>query len=227
MTPLLIALVATLAALALGYWFLIRPWHLRWGATDEEVARAMPLDDQVKRPTYVTNRALTLKATPEEIWPWLAQMGELPRGGFYSYVLVERLLGLRVENSERILPEFQQLSVGQALDRVGDMLVKAVEPNRYLVLGPPEETIPQTNIFDTTWAIALYPIDDKSTRLISRVRIFIKITLRGLFWLTLLDFGQFVMERKMLTELKRRAERIGKEVPAAAKRMIGSKIEAL
>jgi hypothetical protein len=73
-----------------GYLFIIRPWHLRWGATQEESGRPMPLDDRVAKPTYVTNRALTIHALPEAIWPWLAQMGELPRGGFYSYEWVER-----------------------------------------------------------------------------------------------------------------------------------------
>lgn len=194
---------ASLAAYALA----IRPWHLRWGAMDEEIARAMPLDERVKNPTYVTNRAITIDAKPEEIWPWLAQMGELPRGGFYSYVWVERLMGMRVENAERILPEFQQLKVGQALDRAGNMLVKAVEPNRYLALGPPEEPNPDTDFFESVWVIGLYPIDEKSTRLVSRVRAHIKNTPRGWFWMALLDPGQFVMERKMLVEIKRRAER--------------------
>jgi hypothetical protein len=35
---------ASLAAYALA----IRPWHLRWGATNEEIARAMPLDERVR-----------------------------------------------------------------------------------------------------------------------------------------------------------------------------------
>ena len=51
----------------------------------------------------MTNRAITIDARPEEIWPWLAQMGELPRGGFYSHMWVERLMGMRVENADRMI----------------------------------------------------------------------------------------------------------------------------
>jgi hypothetical protein len=49
-------------------------------------------------------------------------MGERPRGGFYSYVTIERLLRMKVKNADWILPEFQSLTVGGALDRAGTML---------------------------------------------------------------------------------------------------------
>jgi hypothetical protein len=191
---------AGVAAVA-AYVGLVRRWHLRWGCTDEEVAREMPLDAEVADPTYVTNRAITIRALPQQIWPWLAQMGELPRGGFYSYVAVERLLKMEVENADRILSEFQNPKVGDALDRAGTMLVKAVEPNRFLVLGPPP-----TAEMSVTWALGLYPASDGSTRLVSRCRARLPQGSKGLLWLALLDPGQFVMERKMLLEIKKRAE---------------------
>ena len=195
------------AALGLGagavaaYMGIVRRWHLRWGATDDEVARKMPLDDEVEKPTYVTNRAITIRALPGEIWPWLAQMGELPRGGFYSYVAIERLLKMKLENAGRILPGFQELKVGDALDRAGTMLVKAVKPNDYLVLGPPP--MPDVAV---TWALALYPASDGSTRLVSRCRARLGPGPKGLFWLAILDPGQFLMERKMLLEIKKLSE---------------------
>lgn len=50
--------MAALGAISLGmYQRFIRPWRLRWGATDEEVARAMPGDDVVKHPTFNATRA--------------------------------------------------------------------------------------------------------------------------------------------------------------------------
>jgi hypothetical protein len=188
------------AALA-AYLAWLRKWHLRWGATDEEIERAMPLDEEVPKPTYVTNRAITIEAPPEEIWPWIAQMGELPRGGFYSYLTVERLLKLKVANAERILPEFQDPKVGDALDRAGNMRVKAVVPGRMLVLGPPP--LPDLQV---TWAIVLYPAGDKATRLVSRCRARLPRSVKGILTFLVLDPGQFLMERKMLLELKRRAE---------------------
>lgn len=197
-------LVSGLAAGAAGlgaYMAVVRPWHRRWGATDEEIARKMPLDERIERPNYVTNRAITIQAPPEDVWPWLVQMGELPRGGFYSYQWIERLLGLWVLNAQRILPRFQQLRVGQALDRRGDMLVKGVDPGRWLVLGPPE-----AEVFDSTWALVLRPLRDGSTRFVVRLRANLPRTPAGVFWFLVLDPGHFVMERKMLLEIKRRAE---------------------
>jgi hypothetical protein len=202
------------AALA-AYAAWIRKWHLRWGATDEEIARAMPLDEEVSEPTYVTNRAITIEAGPEEIWPWIAQMGELPRGGFYSYLTVERLLRMKVANAEQILPEFQNPNMGDALDRAGRMLVKAVTPGRMLVLGPPP--MPDLQV---TWAIGLYPAGDKATRLVSRCRARLARDAKGILTFLMLDPGQFLMERKMLLELKRRAESLAdarEETPTLVK----------
>ena len=196
-------LLSASVAAAAGYLLLVRPWHLRWGATDEEIARGMPWDDRVKRPLYVTNRAITIAAPPDQVWPWLAQMGELPRGGFYSYDWIERLMGMKVSSAARLLPQHQGIEVGQALDRSGNMLVKAVEPKHCLVLGPPDGV---TDV-ESTWALALYPIQGDRTRLVSRVRARVAPTARSLWLLLLLDPGQFLMERRMLLGIKRRAER--------------------
>ena len=74
----------------------------------------MPWDDH-SRQTYVTNRAITIDASPQVVWPWLAQMGELPRGGFYSYDWIEQLMGMKVSSAAGTLPQHQTLEVGQAL----------------------------------------------------------------------------------------------------------------
>jgi hypothetical protein len=191
----------TVAALAASApW--IRKRHMRWGATDEEIGRALPLDDRIPDPTYVTNRAIAIHAPVEAVWPWIAQMGEVPRGGFYSYVAVERLLGLRVENADRILPEFQEPAVGDALDRAGTLRVQAIEPNRCLVLGPPEGLD-----FQVTWALAIFPAANGTTRLLSRCRAKLPPGPKGAAWRLLLDPGQLIMERRMLGQIKRRAER--------------------
>jgi hypothetical protein len=210
-------LAAGAASLA-AYAFAVRPWHLRWGATDEEIARALPLDDRVERPDYVTNRAITIHAGPRDVWPWLVQMGELPRGGFYSYEWIERLMGMRVANAQSVLPWFQRLEVGQPLNRKGDMIVKAVDPDRFLVLGPPDG-LPDMAV---TWALVLHPGKNGDTRLVSRVRARLPRGPRGWFWFALLDPGQFVMERKMLLEIKRRAEALAAADAAAGLASIGA-----
>ena len=187
----------------------VRPWCLRWGATDEEVRRPMPLDDHVPHPRLDSTMAITIDAPPGRIWPWLVQMGDAPRAGYYSYAWIERLMGMDIENSWRVLPEYQRVEVGDALDRAGTMTVLAVEPDHHLVLGPPA-TFEEVR---ASWAFALYPIDQRRTRFVTRVHgdwsypRMLRSTppLAWPFYL-LIEPGAFVMERKMLLEIRERAE---------------------
>jgi hypothetical protein len=110
--------------------------------------------------------AITIDAPPEEIWPRLVQIGDPPRVGYYSYTWIERLLGMDIENSGVILPEFQAVRVGEALDKAGTMRVLAVDTVHHLVLGPSATE----QMVQCTWAFALYPIDARTTRLVTRVR---------------------------------------------------------
>lgn len=208
-------LKATIAVCIVGaaYFMFVRPWYRHWGATAEEIARSMPLDERITDPSVVTTRALTIQARPEQVWPWIVQVGEPPRAGFNSYTWIERLQGLKIENADEILPEFQTIKVGESLDEAANMRVLAIDPGRYLVLGPPE-------VYDwlkSTWVIALYPVDESATRLVTRLRgrmSFLRM-LRALppaawpFWI-FIDPGVFVMERKMMTEIKRNAENLAR-----------------
>jgi hypothetical protein len=204
----LIALVAAVLGL-IGYSRFIGPWHRRWGATDDEVGRPMPLDDRVANPSATSTRGITIDAPPDAVWPWLIQMGDKPRAGYYSYTLVEKIQGLDVENAHRIMPEYQTLEAGQAIDKGGTMAVLAIEPGHHLVLGP----LTPPPWLESTWAFVLYPHGEHQTRLVTRVRA--RYSLRGMlkalpwytwpFWL-FIDPGVFVMERKMLLEIKKRAE---------------------
>jgi hypothetical protein len=69
---------------------LYRWWHLRWGATPAEARAGMPGDDLVPVSHFTATRAITIKAQPGEVWPWLTQVG-YGRAGFYSYDLLDNL----------------------------------------------------------------------------------------------------------------------------------------
>ncbi len=189
-----------IAAGALGviplYMLAIRPWHLRWGATDEEIDRDMPGDDLVANPHLDSTRAVTIRATPQQIWPWIVQIGR-GRAGWYSYDFIDNP-GQR--SAETILPEFQQLNVGDHIPTgIGPgFRVMTIEPNRYLALRVAEQG---------TITLALYPESPSTTRLVSRVRI--RWNLRDpkdAVSAVVVDPGDFVMMRKMMLGIKRRAE---------------------
>lgn len=198
-----------LAAVAhVVYWRLLHPRLVRWGATDEEIARRMPGDGLVPDPTAVTNRAVTIDAPAEVVWPWLEQMGDLPRGGYYSYLWVERRLGMQVTNADHLLTDLEPLHVGDALDPPGNMRVRELQRGRALVLGPPEGQ----PWGDSSWSICLYSPDQQTTRLVSRVRVYFKPTVTNSLVGRVLGPGQFVMERKWLLGVRDRTERAHREV---------------
>jgi hypothetical protein len=109
---LLIVLIRLLA-LGLFYWFVLRMWFLRWGATAAEVAE--PAGGTLSGVNRSAVLAITTAATPDLVWPWLAQMG-YGRGGLYSYDWLDRLFGyLDSPSTNEILPEFQELRAGDEI----------------------------------------------------------------------------------------------------------------
>lgn len=202
------AVVGTAAAVGLYGWVL-EPEMNRWGSTDEELTMALPLDERVAHPRFVQQLAITIEASPAEIWPWIVQLGEPPRAGYYSFTFIEKMIGLDVVNRDEILPQFQQLHVGETLDKNGTMMVQAVEPEHHLVLGPP----PNVKDVQATWTFYLHPIDTRSTRLITRCRANWDLTKTlansGPFvWATtmMIEPGAFIMSWKMLKTIKELVE---------------------
>ncbi len=142
-----------------GYLLIYRPQQLRWGATDEEAARAMPGDQIQPQPIFNTTRAITIGARPEQIWPWLVQMG-YQRAGFYGYDWFDND---GVPSADRIIPALQHLVVGDDI-RIGvgaPFKVVEVEPNHSLVWASPDGGY--------SMALALYPVDASHTRLLWRI----------------------------------------------------------
>ena len=93
-------------ALAIVYWFPVRRWFSRWGTTPEESARAMPGDELNPDAGEMSMQAVTVNAPPEDIWPWLVQIG-YQRGGLYSYDWLDRLFGfLDRPSATQICPSF-------------------------------------------------------------------------------------------------------------------------
>jgi hypothetical protein len=195
--------VGVAGSLALpAYYLLVRRWHVRWGASDEEVERAMPGDDLVEDPWDVSTRAITMRATPADIWPWLLQMG-YQRGGLYSNDWIDKVMGVLDEPSSwEVLPEFQHLEAGDVIPIGGgpDWPVKSIEPYKSIVLDIRPEDI------NISWSIGLYEIDEEYTRFVLRIRIRMKPLMHLLSFIPISDFGQFLMVRWMLLGIKARAE---------------------
>ena len=160
----------------------------------------MPGDDQVVDPVLASTRGVTIEARPDEIWPWLVQIGH-QRGGLYSYDRLDQLFGiLDGPSADRILPQFQHLEVGDVIPmgRGPSWPVSIVEPGHALVIAPVEDQV--------SWAFVLYPAEGASTRLVSRVRVRMGWPPAMKYLSVAVDIPWFLMERRMLLGIKDRAE---------------------
>lgn len=206
------ALFAAVLNLLAIFNFGVRPWYLSWGASAEELKRVLPGDELVPAadPDSGSTRAIIIQAPRAAVWPWIAQLGQ-DRGGFYSYELLEDLVGCAMPSSDRIQPEFQTWKVGDKLwmyppERLGGMghaQLARYEREHVLAFATRQLGTQPDQPYDGMWNFVLEPIDGETTRLIVRGR---AAGARG-FWATAFDrlvFEpiHFVMERRMMEEIK-------------------------
>jgi hypothetical protein len=196
--PSPLALFGTAATVL--YALVIRPWHLRWGAEPEDEERELPGDELLPQDGTQILHAVTIDAPAEEVWPWLAQLGQ-DRGGFYSYEWLENLAGCEMKNADRVHPEWQHRQLGETvhLHPAGGLRVSVFEPRRALGL-------------EGWGTFALEPLGSDRTRLIARGCI-----PRGVgaaAYGILMEIPHFMMERRMLLGIKQRAEASRGSLPA-------------
>jgi hypothetical protein len=179
----------------------LTPWMDRWGATNAEITATFPGDELVHTPASFVNRAITIQAPPEDIYPWIIQLGA-GKGGFYSYTALEALLNCPLVNANEIHPEWQNLQVGEPVKMCpGEFApppyeVAQLSPNQAVVLGHKEK-----GQWVDLWQFILISQPDGSSRLILRTR----TMMTGGFW-DLIHPGVFLMETGLLQGVKARAE---------------------
>ena len=134
------------------------------------------------------------------------------RAGAYTYDWLENLFGLNMHSADRIVPEWQQLEVGDVLrnkEGQSGMRVEFLEPERVLSN--------RSEAGDWVWTFALEP-KNGATRLISRNRIAMKSAAAGQrLGMLVMEPGSLVMERKMLLGIKQRAEQLAAEQSSGPK----------
>ena len=210
LAPLVLAggLVAGLAAARLV--------QREWGATDDEVAAELPGDRILGQADRTATRAVSIQAPAEDVWPWLAQLGQ-GRGGFYSYDGLQSLLGLDIRNADDVVPEWQDIAVGDRVRLAPGMELTAavVRPEEALVLrglpvdareaaadaDAPARLMP----FAFTWAFVLRPGPRGSTRLVVRER-YTYLESWAAPMVETVQVASFIMTERMLRGIKQRAE---------------------
>jgi hypothetical protein len=193
------------------------PWHRTWGSTREELSLALPGDPPQREPSLEVQHAVTVDASPAEVWAWLVQVGQ-DRAGFYSYDWLERGFGADVHNVREIRPEWQTL-------RAGDF-VRATQPGYFAGLfGDPlgwrvaRAEAGRVLVLENWGAFVLLPVGDEQTRFIVRSTMSNR---RIPVWASALNLvafqlPHFIMERRMMLTIKALAEE-RRALHAAARR---------
>lgn len=205
-----------------------------FGATKDEVQMPLPGDDIVASPVLEATHAITISAPPDKIWPWLVQIGQ-GRAGFYSdspwwdacVDFYYRLLscehgrtpvGYRGRNIERIVPAWQNLSVGDAIldgpPGTACYIVRQIDPNRSLVLFtdthlpfmlPPRLRGGVSG--ELSEAFLLVRLESGRTRVLRRMRATCRpLAFRLVAVPLVLIWGELITARNFLRGLKGRAE---------------------
>jgi len=200
------------------------PALLRAAVTHAERHDWLPGDEIVGDPDWVTNFAVDIAATPEEVWPWLVQIG-FGRGGYYTWFPLDNG---GVPSADRVVPALQGLAVGdvvpdgpRAAEGFGVWRVHTLDRPRALVLHSRRNLVtghevplgsePGESFVDCSWAFV--PIATTSGH--TRLRVRVRARSHGKPWMApvlraaslLFGFGDNVMENTMLAGIRDRVER--------------------
>ncbi len=135
-------------------------------ATADEQSRPLPVDTIIPDPIFTSTHAITIDAGPEQVWPWIAQMGG-GRAGWYSWDAIDNGA---TPSATTIRPEFQTVIPGDILPAVPGatdaFVVATVDPPRELVLTVPDGHGGSA----VAWEHLMEPLDGGRTRLVVRGR---------------------------------------------------------
>jgi hypothetical protein len=208
-----LALAFTFAALVAGYAAVARPWYLRWGATDADVRAVLPGDDIVHDAVSQETRGITIDAGADAVWPWVAQIGQ-NRGGFYSYDLLENLVGCQMPTTDHVRPDLGRWRIGEKLwmyppyraGGVGCATLRTFIPGYALAFGTHAIGTPATAPEDGSWTFVVQPLDRDTTRLLFRGRLAKQSWAAAAFNVAFFEPAHFVMERRTLIGIKQLSE---------------------
>lgn len=168
-----------------------------WGARPEEIAGPVVGDDICVNARVSATRCITIAAPPNEVFPWIRQMG-FGRAGWYSY---DWLDNLGRKSARRIHPEWQDISTG-SLVPAGPLsfIATNVEEPHSFVLKTSTKGLGKRLCFSL--AYELRP-DAHGTRLVTRMRAHVNFPGGWLVEKFFLAPGDGVMVRKQLLTLQR------------------------
>jgi hypothetical protein len=176
-----------------------------WGATTEEIHGSVVGDNLCCDATLIATRSITISAPPQDVFPWIRQMG-FGRAGWYSY---DWLDNLGRKSAIRVHEEWQSVESGDKIPSGPISFTAAiVEAPRHFVLEI-KSLGKKSSKLHFTLAYELRE-DPQGTRLVTRMRSHIKLPFGSLFERFILGPGDGIMLRRQLLTINRHVSSIVK-----------------
>ena len=179
-----------------------------WGATPQEIQSSVIGDDLCHDATLIATRSITISAPPQDVFPWIRQMG-FGRAGWYSY---DWLDNLGRKSATSIHDEWQSVVAGDKIPSGPISFTAAiVDAPRHFVLEIQsiDKKSPRLHF---TLAYELRD-DPQGTRLVTRMRSRIRLPLGSLIEKLILGPGDGIMLRRQLLTIEKNASNNSSELP--------------
>ena len=166
-----------------------------WGTTEAERALPYPCDGFVERVDAACWRGVTVRADAATLFRWLCQLRVAP----YSYDWIDN----RGRRSPRTLtPGLEELAVGQRVMGIFELV--AFEQDRHLTARSRRFAPGVLPAVAVSYVVA--PAGPRETRLLAKLAFQVKPGPLGTVARALLEWGDLVMMRRQLLNLRDRAE---------------------
>lgn len=168
-----------------------------WGTRAPERRLAFPCDQVIPDPDEALYRGVSVRARPAVVFRWLCQLRVAP----YSYDWIDNL-GRR--SPRRLTPGLDDLAVGQ--DVMRDFRLVDFARDRHLTARIKPDSLARRLFGDVAASYCAVAGDGHSTRLLIKVVIRYPRGIRGRFTRLVLPWGDLIMMRSQLLNIRRLAE---------------------
>jgi hypothetical protein len=168
-----------------------------WGTDPEERRLAFPCDNLIPEPDDTLYRGVSVNASPSTVFRWLCQMRAAP----YSYDWIDN--GGR-QSPSKLTPGLEDLAVGQDFMRIFNLI--AFEKDRHVTLCLKPKSAASKTFGDLAVSYLIVPGVNGHCRLLVKLIVKHPRGLYGTLMRTVLPWGDLIMMRRQLLNLKRLAE---------------------
>lgn len=168
-----------------------------WGTDSHERQLKFPCDGLINTPDAELYRGISISAAPEVVFRWLCQLRVAP----YSYDWIDN--GGR-QSPQQLIPGLDRLEIGQDVMTIFTLVDFKQDEHLTIRLKPARNV--QSLFGDIAVSYLIVPKSKGTCRLLVKLVVSKPRTVRGRLMSSFLPWGDLLMMRRQLMNLKRLAE---------------------